>query len=80
MRKLLSRFFVLAVLLGCLSLFSTMNSQAKAIPPCPENCHADCHALENACIAGCPSEACVNKCIAKYASCFAYCDWVCGPE
>jgi hypothetical protein len=80
MKKLLSRFLVLAVLLGCLGSVSVLNSQARVIPPCPENCRTDCKDAYLACVAGCTDDPCITDCKDGLIACYAYCDWVCGPE
>lgn len=80
MRKLLSRFLVLAFLLGCLGSVSALNSQARAVPPCPENCRTDCKDAFLLCVAGCSDDPCITACKDGLIACFAYCDWVCGPE
>lgn len=76
MRKLLSRFFVLAVLLGSLGLFS---ANALVPPPCPENCHTNCKSAYDTCVAGCPNDPCITNCKSAFDACWAYCNWVCGP-
>jgi hypothetical protein len=79
MKKLLSRYLFLFILLGC--LVSVTNFQVSADPPCPESCHKTCRAQLQACVAGCPDYGtCVDKCVDTYNACIAYCDWVCGPE
>ena len=80
MKKLLSRFLVLAVLVACLGSISVLNSQAKPIPPCPENCRTDCKDAFLACVAACSDDPCITSCKDGLIACFAYCDWVCGPE
>lgn len=77
MRKLLPRFLILAVLLVCLSYVSSV----QADPPCPLGCHDSCRAQVEACQHECDGEPqCLDKCKDKFQPCFAYCDWVCGPE
>ena len=78
MRKLMSRYLVLAMLIGCLGLISAV--EFKADPPCPENCHTTCKSQFEACVAACPDDGpCVTACKSAFDACWAYCNWVCGP-
>jgi hypothetical protein len=80
MKKLMSRFSVLAVLLGCLGLITVLDFRVNADPYCPEFCHQNCHAAYYECVLGCDDEDCVRKCDSQHNACIGYCNWVCGPE
>lgn len=81
MKKIMSRYLILAVLLGCLGFISTANFRVRANPPCPLNCHNNCRADYDICFAGCCGDPnCEEGCAKTRNQCLAYCDWVCGPE
>lgn len=80
MRKIISRFVMLGVLLGCLGLATFGNfNKAKVDPPCPENCYGICAKEFDACKVSCgTNNRCVQECIGELNACNAYCDWVCS--
>ena len=81
MKKVISRYFVLALLLGCLGLLSVVDSRVRANPPCPQNCHNNCRADFDACVCACNGDPnCEEGCAKTRNTCLEYCDWVCGPE
>jgi hypothetical protein len=81
MKKLLSRYFVLVFLLGCLGLITAADLRAGANPPCPLGCHNNCRAELYDCLQECDGQrGCEPKCLNELHACIDYCDWVCGPE
>ncbi len=70
-KKVLMRFFVLALLLGCLGIMSFGPGMVQAKD---KDCIHDCKLAYDFCVAHCPDDVCVHNCKLAYDHCVACCN------